>query len=589
MEREQGVFLYHTGCPSCDSSDGRAVYKKDDGSVDSYCWVCETYFPSDKTEEKQEETITHMENLVVEDFSWVKELPMRGWKERRIPKQAAEKFGVHTEGTPEAPEKRYYPVTVNGEVMGYKIRIVEGKKFSKVGYAKSDCDLFGQSAFPAGGKFLCIAEGEESAMALWSALRSDKYETPVVSPTSGVSSLEKQIKRNYDYINSFENVIFFLDNDEPGQEATEKACKLLPPGKAKIADMKLKDPDEYTKRGRDNELKKLMWEARRYSPAGIVGSSTTWQAMVDRAKTTKVTLPDFAHKLQDMMRGGFGLGEIVNFVAPSGIGKSTFVNRFVHHWVMNTEYKVGVISLEADVGEYTEALLSVHLGRNLAVMDDDEKIRSYAKDPSIMDGYRELTLTENNDDRYYLLDHQGDVADDDLKKKIEYLVRVLGCKIILLDPLTLALSGGKNEDVDEFMSWLLRLVKRENILFVNVCHVRKNQSGQKANSAGGNIHEEDVKGSGSIFQIGMINILAMRDKENEDENVRNTTRIVTSKARRTGQTGPSGFWRYDSESGKVVAVDDPGMDTSADEEFFDELGVLDDHQNDEGDDTPPWM
>jgi hypothetical protein len=39
----------------------------------------------------------------------------------------------------------------------------------------------------------------------------------------------------------------------------------------------------------------------------------------------------------------------------------------------NSEYKVGIISLESDVGELIENLMSLHLGKNLANIPDDEE------------------------------------------------------------------------------------------------------------------------------------------------------------------------------------------------------------------------
>ena len=80
---------------------------------------------------------------------------------------------------------------------------------------------------------------------------------------------------------------------------------------------------------------------------------------------------------------------------------------------------------------------------------------------------------------------------------------------------------------------------------------RKNSNGQKANSRGGDISEEDIKGSGSIFQIAGANILLMRDKENADPVIRNTTKTMLSKNRWAGNTGPSGLWFYENQTHRL--------------------------------------
>jgi hypothetical protein len=110
------------------------------------------------------------------------------------------------------------------------------------------------------------------------------------------------------------------------------------------------------------------------------------------------------------------------------------------------------------------------------------------------------------------------------------------------------------------------------ISHINVVHVRKNSSGQQANSTGGRISEEDIKGSGSLFQVSMNNLLLMRDKENDDPVVRNTTKAVMSKARRTGCTGSAGFWYYDNATSRLQKGIDPSKaDFEEDTELFKEF------------------
>jgi len=276
-----------------------------------------------------------------------------------------------------------------------------------------------------------------------------------------------------------------------------------------------------------------------------------------------------------MLNGGIALGEITTIAAASSTGKTTVVNEFLYHFVFNSPYKVGIISLESDLGELTENLMSLHLNRKLATMDDEEKLEFY-ETPEARKAHKQLTTLDDGSDRYMILDHQGDVVDGELQKKIEYLVKGCGCKVIVLDPLTLALSGERNEGMDMFMSWLLRFVKREAIAHINVVHVRKNGSGTRANSTGADIHEEDIKGSGSLFQVSMNNILLMRDKENPDPLVRNTTKVVQSKARRTGNTGPAGYWLYDNHTARLAKGSDPSQqgDFHEDQELFEEFDAF---------------
>jgi hypothetical protein len=72
----------------------------------------------------------------------------------------------------------------------------------------------------------------------------------------------------------------------------------------------------------------------------------------------------------------------------------------------------------------------------------------------------------------------------------------------------------------------------------------------------------------------MNNILLMRDKENADERIRNTTKVVMSKSRRTGNTGPAGFWFYNNETSRLEVGKDPSnADFHEDEEVFEQIGA----------------
>lgn len=586
MGQQEGEFIKHVGCPSCHSGDSLALYKKEDDEgneyLDGYCWSnCGYISPRklgyDVKSMIEEEDTEYMSEDTQSEINEILQLPTdAGWKERRIKKQVCDFYGVRTEKDDNGDVKaRYYPITENGELVGFKKRTIP-KEFTVIGRCKATSQMFGQDLFEKGGKFCVVVGGEEDALATYQALYDQsggKYSTAVVSPVTGEGSVAKQLKSNFEWVSSFENVILMLDSDKAGDEATKEALKVLKPSQAKVAKLHYKDPCEYLKRGKTHELVQAFWKSEKHSPAGIVGSSQTWDALVQRAKWEKIPLPAFAEQLQDMLNGGIALGEITTIAAASSTGKTTVVNEFLYHFVFNSPYKVGIISLESDLGELTENLMSLHLNKKLANMDDEEK-ESYYETEEAREYHRDLTTLPDGSDRYMILDHQGSVVDGDLQRKIEYLVKGCGCRVIVLDPLTLALSGERNEGMDMFMSWLLRFVKREQISHINVVHVRKNGSGAKANSTGADIHEEDIKGSGSLFQVSMNNILLMRDKENSDPNVRNTTKAVVSKNRRCGSTGPAGYWLYDNDTARLTKGSNPAEgDFGADEELFEEFNA----------------
>lgn len=523
-ELTEGRHLGNEACPDCGSRDNLSVYLKvdEDGSeyTDGHCWgrCGNDGYKSPKKMREFGYDVGYVptykpgaERDPEEDAATIAEIQtygFRGWKERRIKKSTYERYESPCEVNPESGDPVWYnyPVTEDRQVTGYKKRYFKkitnnGKTRrpqSNVGHVKmKSCELFGQKQFESGGKFLIITEGEEDAMAYYQALydlSGGRYQTPSVSVMFGAGNAAAHVKTNYEWVTSFTKVLVAFDNDEAGRNASEEVLKLLRPGQGyKVTYTEHKDASDYLKAGKMTALKSLFWEAEKFSPAGIVGSSDTFKAMVERASFEKIPLPPFARQLEEMLNGGFALGEITTLAAASSTGKTSITNEWLYHFTKNCPYKVGIISLESDVGELTENLMSLQISKKLANMDDEEKLEFYASEEAA-EAHKALTKNVDGTDKYYILDHQGSVVDGELMSKIEYMVKGLGCKVIVLDPLTLALSGEKNEGMDLFMSDLLRFVKREKIHHINVAHVRKNSSGTKANSTGAEIHEEDVKG-----------------------------------------------------------------------------------------------
>jgi RecA-family ATPase len=158
-------------------------------------------------------------------------------------------------------------------------------------------------------------------------------------------------------------------------------------------------------------------------------------------------------------------------------------------------------------------------------------------------------------DRFYLIEDR-DGGLESMKAKIEELIIACGCQLIILDPLQDILDGMTNEEQAVFLKWMKGMLKSHDVTFINVNHVRKSGGGQKANSTGADLFEEDMQGSSSIFKSGACNLLFTRNKEAEDEIERNTTRMKASKIRWTGKTGVAGEYFYDNASHTMFDKDD---------------------------------
>ncbi len=139
--------------------------------------------------------------------------------DRRITKASMEKYGVV-----KTDNSYYFPYhNKDGQLVAAKVRGVKEKTFSTEGAWKTGT-LFGQHMFSSGGKYLTIVEGEFDALAAFQ-MTGSKY--PVVSIRNGAGSALKDCKEQYEYINSFENIVVCFDGDEHGMKASKEVAELF--------------------------------------------------------------------------------------------------------------------------------------------------------------------------------------------------------------------------------------------------------------------------------------------------------------------------------------------------------------------------
>lgn len=545
LAQAEGDFIKHTSCPRCGGSDPVALYRKEiDGEdvVDGYCWSCDTFIPPDEVDMDAGEK---MDNFSKEEFE---QYEHRGWKARRVGKPVTEFYGVRAEVDEEGNAiKRFYPVTKDGVVTGYKIRNCVNKDFSVVGKVKNTNEMFGQSLFAAGGKFLVICGGEEDAMSLQQAMwkKNSKYTTAIVSPVNGEQSAAKQIKANYEWVTSFEKVVLMLDNDEAGKKATEEALKTMKPGQAYLAKLNLKDPNEYIMAHREDELVAAFWKAERYSPIDLMTLGQMWDEFENSATQSIIPFPKQFSQLNEMLGGGVAVGEVTVIGALTSAGKSTMINNLVYSFFTETDNKIGLLYLESTPREIVSQLLSIHMEENLSLKNPKELNMGKLKEE-----FMEMVKT---DDRIVSINHQGAFAStEELFNKVEWMVKSMGTSIVVVDPIQAAVPSNENSQIDEFMDNVLKLAKQTDASIFVVSHMRK-PDGKDPHA----VSEYELKGSSSINQIAFNTILLSRDKTAEEDDVRNATRLQVVKCRRTGFTGEAGWLHYDPHKAKLTPCENP--------------------------------
>lgn len=494
---------------------------------------------------------------IFEELKKVTSVDGRGF--RGIKKEIYSAFGVRHSFDTETGEveKQYYPCTINSELSGLKVRMVP-KSFDSYGTTGKECDPFGWFKFKnSSGKYCLIAAGEIDTLSAFSLLKdytdskgqSEYGYIPCISSTLGESSVS-QLQDKYEWLDKFERIIICYDPDDAGEKAAEKLAKVLPRGKVYKMELTFGDTNKYLANNKQKEWVNLFFKAKKIMMTGVTGSSSLLEKMKEYVSIDRITLPKFLHKLEEKLRGGFPIGYIINIMAASGSGKSTYVDSMILWWVMHTNYKVGVVSLEASEGEYGVNIGSAFIESKINLgISAEERLASINSNEEAL---QTLFIDENGNDRFYIVDPDIDT----MKSKIEYLVVALGCKIIVIDPIQDIFDAMPDDQQAAFMKWEKDLVKREQVTICNISHSRKAPSGQKAGSRGGDLSEEDMMGHSSIYKSGGINIIISRDKEAEDEFDRNVSRLKVTKARGIGFTGYAGDYYYENLTHKIWDKDD---------------------------------
>jgi len=517
----ESSFVRKEPCPKCGSRDNLARYS--DGHA--HCYGCGHRERGDgSVDDNPTPRRSRMaEGLITGEF--------RALSKRGLTEETCRKFGYQVgdvNGTPVqiAP---YFDAEKN--MIGQKIRW-PNKDFKVFGTVKG-AGLFGQHLWGQGGKKLVVCEGEVDCMTT-SQLQNNRW--PVVSIPNGAQGAAKSIKAQLDWLESFEQVIFMFDMDEPGQKAAVECAELLSPGKAAIAHLPLKDPNDCLVNGKGDAVINAIWNAKVYRPDGILSGADLWDQINSEDNTQSIPYP---WEGLNEKTYGIRLGELVTVTAGSGVGKSAVVRELAHHLLKLGE-KVGMIMLEESVKRTALGLMGIEINKSLHLSKDgvsEDELRA------AFDG----TLGTGN---VYLYDHFGSTDVDNLLGRVRYLAKSLDCRWIILDHLSIVVSGLEGDDerklIDRAMTMLRTLVQETGIGLILVSHLKR-PSGV-GHEEGAQTSLSQLRGSAAIAQLSDMVLGLERNQQGDDPNL---TLIRVLKNRFSGETGEACHLRYSKETGRL--------------------------------------
>lgn len=563
-------------CPRCQAkgndSSGDNLINYGEG-MGSYCFSCGYSVMSDarkaelgvdKYEYDDKEVMTK-ELITPSELEQVKGYTgTQGHGQRGITDETYKAYAVRFKYDEESGDvvEHFYPYTEGYKAAGFKVRKVPVKDFYSVGRIGKNSELYGQWKWKEHqAKYVLLCAGEVDAMSAFQMLENYRkskdgdFVVPVVSSAIGESGSYKQIQQQYAWLDQATRIVVCYDNDDAGKDAVKKLVDVIPKGKMFVMKLSLKDANEYLTKGKEKQFVSAFFSATAYSPDGIIGSDGLMDSILEQVQIPKIPLPPFMHRVQKQMAGGIPLQTITCLGSASGTGKSTFIDEMVYYWVFNSPHKVGILSLESDGSQYGIKMLSRHVGRKIDLIESVEEKLEFLNQPEVAQAADQLFKNDDGTPRWYLIEER-DGGLESVKSLIMQLVIQCGCRVICVDPVQDLLEGTSNEEQGLFMKWLKGMVKSHSCSFVLINHVRKSTGGQKANSTGADIHEEDFAGSSTLFKSAACNLLFTRNKEADEELEKNTTYMKMSKCRWTGNTGMSGQYYYDNSEHKLYDKQD---------------------------------
>ena len=543
VEKKNGVWIKHAPCPACRAlgrdraGDNLQIYEQEDGTYDATCMACHTYYDDFDVGGSDDTSRSYRGEGLVE----VKDLQSIELVDRALKLSHTQFYGVKSKVVNGVETERYYPVTKKGVVTGYKKRTLPKTFGGNVGDCKGDIELFGQYRFREGGKILIITAGEEDAM---SAYRITEYKSPrsrgyaSVSLPNGAGDV-KAIKNNLEWINTFEKVVFAVDQEELDLQKAQEYCDLLEPGKGHVATFSLNDANEMCKAGLFTEFYQSVWDAKKHMPSGIVEGQDVWLEYKKKDDYTTVPFPK-EWGLDDINYGLYYPSLFV-LTAGTGVGKSTILKHLQYHVFENTNLNMGIISMEEPMHLCAGILMGLNVKKRITLPDvkiSEQEERNACKE-----------LFEGG--RFVFCDNTGIRTPEDLYSKIRFMANARDCKIIFLDHLTAIVNkfsgmGSKNDYTEQVVNNLNDLCQELGVCIVLVSHVRKTSGDSDGTYETGKVPSEDsIFGSSSIKQYSYATLAVSRDKGAENSPMF----IHILKDRLSGRTGKSSPLFYNGETG----------------------------------------
>lgn len=406
--------------------------------------------------------------------------------------------------------------SLEGNQLCYKYRTVDPKGFSlskKLG--STPVQLYGQVLF-AKAKRLLITEGELDAMSAYHMLQ--KYKVACVSLPQGATV--KALADNLTYLKGFSEVILCMDSDTAGQKVAKEISALVP--RAKCMRISEKDANDMLTAGKEAEFISAFFDAEVWKPESIVRVS---DILKDVLKKPVMGEP---WPWPTLTSATYGRNPGQGIYVGAGVkqGKSEWINELVAFDVKRGA-KIAVLKYEENpvvtVKRISGKLDGIAYHRpGVTYLDEDLQRTAESIDPYL-----------------YMYPAFGRADWDSTKEYIRYCA-VMGCKTVIIDPLTKLTNHLSSSDTEtelrKISDELACMSMDLGFFYVVTCHLKAPTSGPP-HERGGKVQSNQFRGSRAMMEntFYMLGIERNRDPE-LSEAERNRSQFVLLEDRNFGNT-----------------------------------------------------
>ena len=530
---------------SCGSNKGLQVFADDDGTVNGYCFSCDTFVPNPYGEVSYAKDLPPVKpgktkEEVAEQMKEIAECGVCDLADRRLRGDSLEHFGIKIgldtkDG--KTPKIAFLPYYKDGVLVKYKARLLEQKRMWHIGNER-EVDLFGwEQAKASGAKRLIITEGEFDAVALHRILEIHTkpefkdYTPAVVSLINGSKSAGKDLARLLPKIQKhFTDVSFCFDDDKSGQDAVVEAGKVIP--HATSITLPSNDANDCIMKGTTRgAFNAIMFRAEKPKNSSLVLADT----LFEDAKVPAEMGVSWPWENMTEMTRGVRTGETIYIAAGEKLGKSEVVNAIAGHLIIEHGWKVFLAKPE----EATKKTVKMLAGKLVGGVFTDPHIPfnepAFDRACDIMRG------------KVQLLGVYQHITWEVLRTDI-CAAAAWGARAVFVDPLTCLTngmsSGERNDKLMEIGQELAALALDLDIVIFIFAHLNKPAAGATPWDRGGKITTNYFAGSSGMARSCNYAMGLEGDKDPElTEDERNIRKLVILADREFGESGSCNlFW-----------------------------------------------